>query len=47
MELPRYVYWSQGRATPALLALAVTAVVLQRARRRDALTPAADTDSSR
>jgi hypothetical protein len=40
LELPRYVYWSQGRATPALLALAVTAVVVQRARRRDAATPA-------
>ena len=51
LELPRYLYWSQGRLVPAALALIVTAVVLRRlgkaagsaAYRRVELPPARET----
>jgi uncharacterized membrane protein len=36
-ELPRYLYWSQGRVTPALVAAGVVAYVVRDADRRDVL----------
>lgn len=33
LELPRFIYWSQGRATPALLALVVIALAYPRSQR--------------
>jgi oligosaccharide repeat unit polymerase len=32
LEMPRYIYWSEGRATPALISLAVLAGMLSRRR---------------
>ncbi|GHE11791.1 hypothetical protein [Klenkia taihuensis] len=40
LELPRYVYIAQGRATPALLAFLVIGVLLNRSRRNSAGAPA-------
>ena len=39
LELPRYQYWAQGRSTPALLALALVAVVGSRLDRLTATPP--------
>jgi oligosaccharide repeat unit polymerase len=36
LELPRYLYWSQGRALPAIVALAIVAFALRRAKSREA-----------
>lgn len=33
LELPRFIYWTQGRATPMLIALAVIALTYPRARK--------------
>ena len=30
LELPRYMYWTEGRAVPALIALGVVGVLMQR-----------------
>lgn len=35
LELPRYLYWVQGRLVPALVALGVTAVALRRLQERE------------
>ena len=35
VEIPRYLYWSQGRALPAGLALGITAYMMRRAARRE------------
>ena len=33
LELPRYLYWTQGRVVPAYLVLGITAVLMTRAAR--------------
>jgi hypothetical protein len=34
LEIPRYVYWTEGRVVPAYIALIIVAVYARRAARR-------------
>lgn len=40
LELPRYIFWSEGRATPALFCLAVLGVMLRRRQKEPSARPA-------